>query len=218
MLPVICSPTSLTLSVFAMFSSTCHCRTFTFVLASISIYFQLLVTPIQALGINCRGSILCPDGRLKSPYLHSIAQIAKGMDCNSHSGFNCGPINNTDIWAPGKHIICLPQDILQGGICAFTQGNVAPLGTTGDMIRQKLLELKHHGCLVCGSVPLSDDNNPDTAGILTVNWVKNGVCWGLCPSTHYYNAQIPGNHTMSLNSNTIGAVLLPSLRSSIEAS
>ena len=201
-----------------MFSSTCHCRTFTFLLASISIYFQLFVTPVQTLGINCRGSLLCPDGRYKYPYLHSLVQIAMGMDCISSPGFECGPINNTDIWAPGKHIVCLPQEILIGGICAFTQGNVAPLGITGDMIRRKLLELKHHGCLECGSVPLSDDNNPDTAGVLTINWVKSGVCWGLCPSTHYYSTQNPGNYTLSLNSSNNGTLLLPGLRSPIQAS
>ena len=201
-----------------MFSSTCHCRTFTFILASISIYFQLLVHPVQTLGINCRGSVLCPDGRVTYPYLHSLVQIARGTDCTSSLRFNCGPINDTDIWAPGKHIICLPQEVSTGGICVFTQGNVTPLGISGDLIRRKLIELEHHGCLECGSVPLSDDNNPYTAGILTVNWVKSGACWGLCPSTHYYNTQIPGNHTMSLNSSNNGALLLPSLLSPIEAS
>ena len=201
-----------------MFSSTYHCRTFAFLLASISISFQLLVTPAHTLGINCRGSFLCPDGRFKEPYLHSLVQIAKGMDCESSSGFNCGPINDTDIWAPGKHILCLPQEISIGGICVFTQGNVAPLGITGDVTRQKLLELKQHGCRECGSVPLSDDNNPDTSGILTVNWVTTGVCWGLCPSTHYYNSQLSGNHTLSLNSSNNGTLLLPSLPGPIEAS
>ena len=202
-----------------MLSSTCHCRTFTFLLASISIYFQLLVHPVQTLGINCRGSVLCPDGRIKYPYLHLLVQIAKGgVDCESSAGFNCGPINDTAIWAPGKHIICLPQELSIGGMCVFTQGNVTPLGITGDLIRKKLIELKHHGCLECGSVPLSDDNNPDTAGILTVNWVTSGVCWGLCPSTHYYDTQLPDNHTLSLNPSNNGTLLLPSLHSPIEAS
>ena len=201
-----------------MFSSTCHCRTFTFVLASISICFQLFVIPVQTVGINCRGSLLCPDGRFRYPYLNTLIQITKGTTCVSASGFNCGPINDTDIWAPDKHILCLPQQVSIGGLCVFAQGNVAPLGITGDLVKRKLAELKQHGCQVCGSVPLSDDNNSNTAGELTVNWVSTGACWGMCPSTHYYNTQIPGNHTMLLNSSNNGALLIPPLHSPIEAS
>lgn len=201
-----------------MFSSTCHCRTFTLLLASISIYFQLFVIPVRTLGINCRGSTLCPNGRFKYPYLNTLIQIAKGTMCISAPGFNCGPINETDIWGPGKHIVCLPQEVSIGGLCVFAQGNVAPLGVTGDLVKRKLTELKQYGCLVCGSVPLSDDNDPNTAGELTINWVSNGACWGMCPSTHYYNTQIPGNHTLSLNSSNGGALLFPTLRSPIEAS
>ena len=201
-----------------MFSSTCHCRTFTFVLAIISIYFQLVVIPVQSLGINCRGSVLCPDGRFRFAYLNTLIQIAKGTNCISAPGFNCGPINDTDIWAPGKHILCLPQQVSIGGLCVFTQGSVAPLGITGNLVERKLTELKQHGCRVCGSVPLSDDNNPNSAGELTVNWVSNGACWGMCPSTHYYDTQIPGNHTLLSNSSINGALLSPTLRSSIEVS
>ena len=43
-----------------------------------------------------------------------------------------------------------------------------------------------HGCDVCGSVPLAEDNDPDEAGILTVNYVAKGACEGLCPPTYYY--------------------------------
>ena len=201
-----------------MFSSTCHCRTFSLLLASVSIYLQLFVIPVQTLGINCRGSVLCPDGRIRWPYLNTLIQIAKGTNCISAPGFNCGPINDTDIWAPGKHIVCLPQQVSIGGLCVFAQGSVAPLGITGDLVERKLAELKQHGCRVCGSVPLSDDNNPNTAGELTVNWVSSGACWGMCPSTHYYNTQIPGNHTLSLNSSNDGALLFPTLPSPVEAS
>ena len=80
-------------------------------------------------------------------------------------------MGDTDIYAPGNHTICLPQENLFGGVCVFTQGNVDPLGTTGDAIKRKLAELSAYGCAVCGSIPLSDDNNPDTKGILTVNYV-----------------------------------------------
>ena len=58
-------------------------------------------------------------------------------------------------------------------------------GVTGALIKRKLQELSGHGCLVCGSVPLSGDNDPGSRGILTVNYIGGMVCKGLCPSRHY---------------------------------
>lgn len=58
-------------------------------------------------------------------------------------------------------------------------------GVTGALVTRKLQELREHGCLVCGSVPLGGDNDPDVRGILTVNYIGGVVCKGLCPSTHY---------------------------------
>ena len=202
-----------------MLSSTCPINILTLLLATISTNLLCFVTPAQALGIKCRGSALCPNGGLEFPYLYTLVEIAKGMNCKPRSGFDCGPINDTDIWAPRAHIICLPQQARLGGICVFTQGNVAPLGTTGDVIRRKLIQLKHHGCRVCGSVPLSDNNDPDMAGILTVNWVSDSnVCWGLYPSTQYYTEQTPTNRTLLLKSNSNGRIVLPSVINRVETS
>ena len=58
-------------------------------------------------------------------------------------------------------------------------------GVNGAFIKHKLQELYGHGCHVCGSVPLSGDNDPASQGILTVNYVGGVVCKGLCPSKHY---------------------------------
>lgn len=90
----------------------------------------------------------------------------------------------TEIYLPNDHILCLPVGNAQlGGICAFTHGsNVSAAGVTGDVVMQRLEELSRHGCRVCGSVPLSGDNNPRSQGILTVNYVDGVVCKGLC---HY---------------------------------
>lgn len=93
---------------------------------------------------------------------------------------------DTDVYAPGAKIICLPQGkSFLGGICVFTQGNVAASGTYGVVIKRKLRELSQHGCQVCGSVPLGGGNDPNVEGILTVNYVSGVVCRGLCPPTHY---------------------------------
>lgn len=58
-------------------------------------------------------------------------------------------------------------------------------GVNGALIKRKLQELSAHGCQVCGSVPLSGDNDPGSRGILTVNYIGGVVCKGLCPSKHY---------------------------------
>ncbi|KAL2058864.1 hypothetical protein ABVK25_000156 [Lepraria finkii] len=97
-------------------------------------------------------------------------------------------------------------------------------GTTGDAIKRKLAELRAHGCAVCGSIPLSDDNSPDTKGILAVNYVLGryaevvpvgeAIRWGLCPPTHYWIPP-PVNQTLLLNSSAKGLVL-PSVSNSVE--
>lgn len=146
------------------------------------------ITAVSALGINCRGSSLCPERRLAPNYILTILEIATGpaFDCDPSSGFNCGPMADDDIYAPGAKIICLPQGkSFLGGICVFTQGNVAALGTYGEVIKQKLRELSQHGCDVCGSVPIGDNNDPRESGILTVNYISGVACAGLCPPTHY---------------------------------
>lgn len=63
-----------------------------------------------------------------------------------------------------------------------------PEGTTGKVLKQRLKELWGHGCRVCGSVPLSGDNDPRVEGWLTVNYVGGVVCPGLCPPRHYEGA------------------------------
>ena len=47
------------------------------------------------------------------------------------------------------------------------------------------MELLQHGCTLCGSVPLAEDNDPEREGVLTVNYVASEVCAGVCPPTHY---------------------------------
>ncbi|KAL8752517.1 MAG: hypothetical protein Q9184_005706 [Pyrenodesmia sp. 2 TL-2023] len=136
----------------------------------------LLLHPATALGINCRGSAFCQHGpsSLNPDIISIFLALATGIPDACPSTFSCGPINNTDMYAPGAHILCFPQGLsFLGGICAFTQGNVAGAGTNGLVIKKKLRELKVHGCTLCGSVPLSAvGNDPDEEGILTVNYVN----------------------------------------------
>jgi len=155
----------------------------------ILLLFPLLLPTAFALGINCRGSAFCQYGpsSLNPDIISIFVALANGTtDICESPPFSCGPINDTDDYAPGAHILCLPQgESFLGGVCAFTQGNVSKAGTNGTLIKQKLSELRAHGCTLCGSVPLSGDNDPDTEGILTVNYIASKVCTGVCPPTHY---------------------------------
>ena len=60
------------------------------------------------------------------------------------------------------------------------QGNITPEGVDGAEIQLKMQQMIEHNCLGCGSVPISDDNDPNVAGILTVNYVRLSECEGLC--------------------------------------
>ena len=44
-------------------------------------------------------------------------------------------------------------------------------GVTGETIQESMGDLVNHDCNVCGSVPLSGNNNPNEMGILTANFV-----------------------------------------------
>lgn len=142
----------------------------------------------HSLGINCRGSLLCPTNIATSDYIGIFIKITNGRAPYCPPSFSCGPMNDTDIYLPNDHIVCLPLGrSLLGGICAFTQGKKVPAtGVVGATIKRKLQELSDHGCHVCGSVPLSGNNDPGSQGILTVNYISGVVCKGLCPSKNFH--------------------------------
>lgn len=172
-----------------------------------------LDTPLDSgtpLGINCRGSILCPQSPgFLSDSIGALVRITNGNVGYCPPGYSCGPLNDTEFYLPTHHIVCLPtgQSFL-GGLCAFAQGsNVPTTGVTGALIKRKLRELRDHGCLVCGSVPLGDNNDPHSQGILTVNYVSSEACKGLCPSTHY-TARLHSAANQSLSSANSSLVLL----------
>ena len=158
-----------------------------------------------SLGINCRGSLLCPDHIGTSPdYMRTLIEITNGNAVDCPSDFSCGPLNDADIYLSQDHIVCLPTGVsVLGGICAFAQGsNVPATGVTGALVKSKLGELRNHGCRVCGSVPLGGDNDPQRQGILTVNYISKWACKGLCPAKHISTLLLSVANISSLHTNS----------------
>ena len=152
----------------------------------------LLLLPIRTLaaGINCRGSAICHPHltfRHAYPYIPTFNLLfingtsppAKGKPLTG------GPLPPNNVYyaydrsRPNIACITIPQ--AGGGFCVFLQNNVPEHGVRGEVIRERMQDLVNHGCQECGSVPVSGDNNPDSEGILPVNWVSaTGGCHGVC--------------------------------------
>lgn len=118
----------------------------------------------SALGINCRGSAECGNtGGRATDILNYVQKI-----------------DNNRWYQNGEHIACWKSQ-LGTGLCAFLQGTG---GIPGSLIKELVQDVVNHNCHVCGSVPVffnSGDNDINTHGELTINYVaKVGNCNGLC--------------------------------------
>ncbi|KAM0801873.1 hypothetical protein BDR22DRAFT_887933 [Usnea florida] len=184
LVPQICRKRQPSLLIFLLLVFT-----FLQISSSLSTTSSLPIPIHNSLGINCRGSALCPEYNFPSrpEYIGTLIQITTGNADDCPPEYSCGPLNDTDTYLPNDHIVCLPQGkSFLGGICAFAQGKNAPrAGIQGALIKRTLMNLADHGCHVCGSAPLSGDNDPNSQGILTVNYVGGVVCKGLCPPRHF---------------------------------
>ncbi|KAJ3539817.1 hypothetical protein NM208_g5331 [Fusarium decemcellulare] len=111
---------------------------------------------VDALGINCRGSLNC--NLYGANVANDMVNLINGIDSNRW-------YNN------GQQIACVTREHDAGAICAYFQN-------TGGWQGQKAKELAHyiteHGCLDCGSVPTGYPGSNDVAqGELTFNYVSN---------------------------------------------
>ena len=131
----------------------------------------------HTLGINCRGNDECrADTGLHSNILDYFNETLSTVNTTYAGVFYSGI--STFTFQSGNDIIC--HKVHPSYVCLFLQGNNVPATVNGSIILQKLGELIEHGCNKCGSVPLSDDNNPDTEGLLTSNKVVSHDCSGYC--------------------------------------
>ena len=123
-------------------------------------------------GINCLGSSQC------SRLFNTISST------NLIAHFNWTVwhrVNDTASFYKHRQIACGKNaSWLVGGVCLFLQGNVSDNGISGSTLKARISDLSYHGCKYCGSVPVSGDNDPRSAGLLTANYVRYPVCDGLC--------------------------------------
>ena len=159
-----------------------------------------------SLGINCRGSGLCPLASWDDKSPEHITQVL-------HDAVWASPKPNSTLYPSGSHIICvsvaqsitlsgaagyqgtatgtfaLSGEIGLGGICLFPQGANLTLG----VIRPLVDAVLEHGCHTCGSVPIhfvDEGSNDPKDGILTFNYVKNPDCVGQCITGDVSTSQV----------------------------
>lgn len=131
----------------------------------------------NALGINCRGSIICETMGHRQ-YVYRLANVMRsGLD-------------RSCVYPNGQHLACVPVGQASKGVCAFLQGTSG--GLKGDDVLFLLSYLVLHQCDNCGSVPIGyPKSNDPTAGILTVNYVVNTA--NPCPNGICYTCEPPKN-------------------------
>ncbi|MDI1489887.1 MAG: hypothetical protein OHK93_001086 [Ramalina farinacea] len=148
-----------------------------------------------ALGINCRGSGLCPRASFLNNNDASIIQTLRDV-------VHATSLPDTTVYSSGDHIVCVSQStkitispsfqgeidgfsagasiglsgsIDSGGICLFPQGASLTLGS----IKPLTDAILDHKCTTCGSVPIhfvDEGSNDPGAGILTFNYVAAPTC------------------------------------------
>ncbi|CAF9904498.1 MAG: hypothetical protein ALECFALPRED_008584 [Alectoria fallacina] len=163
------------------------------------------ITPISALGLNCRGSDLCPLARFENKNPESIIQILRDAIYATTK-----PLDTT--YTEGQHIICISSSesitigsdftegidasgasessdgnykldvaIGTGGICAFPNYLKSGANLTFAQIQPLADQVLEHKCRTCGSATVDWGNSPKD-GYLTFNYVEDPFCDGECIS------------------------------------
>ena len=157
---------------------------------------RTLIASELNMGLNCRGSTIMCVGADQHSVMHTLRDymyaIPKGYRYYTGQNIACM-----------KHNVYPSPWITWGFYCAFMQGNIPADGVDDSLIQLKMQQMIEHHCLGCGSVPFSDDNDPQTLGVLTVNYVSQSECEGLCyyvPSGTAKNAAVKVPPGMTLAS------------------
>ena len=125
------------------------------------------------MGLNCEGSGIMCVGASQWGVMHTLRDYMYAVP----HGYR---------YYAGQDIACMRHHVWPnpwitiGYYCAFMQGNISSEGADGAEIQLKMQQMIEHHCMGCGSVPFSPDNDPQKLGILTVNYVRQSECEGLC--------------------------------------
>ncbi|OAA52154.1 Killer toxin, Kp4 [Cordyceps fumosorosea ARSEF 2679] len=125
--------------------------------ATFTTLVSVLSSSVSALGINCRGSGLCPSDGAAGNLINLKAIVDGISDRNRH-------------YNTGQQIACT------GSLCTYFQNGAS--GTASDA-SELLQQLRDHGCKKCGSAPTQPGNDV-SKGELTVNVVGDPHCQGAC--------------------------------------
>jgi hypothetical protein len=162
---------------------------------SSSILFSLVVLLFSnwslALGINCRGSGVCPlatfenkqDVNILRALRNEIYSTNLPLDTTFANGEHITCVGNSIAISIGPEYISLSGGIPAGAVCAFAQNLGDGYGLTLEQIRVLADAVVAHDCDTCGSVPISflngENGNVDD-GELTFNFVSDENCTGNC--------------------------------------
>ncbi|KAI3330317.1 hypothetical protein F4824DRAFT_505168 [Ustulina deusta] len=138
-----------------------------------------------SLGINCRGSGLCPRASWNNVADVSIIQLLRDAVYAASAPLSTG-------YESGDHVIYgiggsvgLTGSLGEGGICLFPQYMADGATLSLSQIRPLMDALLEHKCATCGSVPIhfvDEGSNDPSGGILTFNYVAAPYCIGNCIS------------------------------------
>ena len=135
--------------------------------------------PRKDFGINCYGSGLCHGQDVW------WQPIPKFLDIAVEAVKPTGTLlyGNSTMYKRDQHIMCRGHDIVFGSTCVFLEGEHVPEhGVPMQIVIERLAMLNDYECKICGSVPLSLDDNPRRYGMLKVNYVRDPKCgvYSLC--------------------------------------
>jgi len=118
----------------------------------------MLAANVQALGINCRGSLCCPRS---TDFAQQLADMIANLD-------------PSDTFTSGQQMACLDTGsggLCDGQVCAFLQNTGSTFGVS--QLTSLANDIVGHGCSACGSVPVGfPDSNDVSQGELTFNYVS----------------------------------------------
>ena len=114
---------------------------------------------------TCVGSPWCPLYNLPTNHINTYLQ-----DWIQYS------MADSDIYGPGVQIACAALTIPffpfgPMAYCAYTGGTNLPVaGFRGSLIKQKIEELRKHGCFACGYTAIAPSGNSSEQGVFGIDY------------------------------------------------